>query len=108
LADDFRVIDVVDFEHLDEWIVVDEIVQLLGAHQEATTRNFSVKNLHHNWMFLPANNSSSVDRLLVVSHASFLHQIDNTASEHLRVDSQIFVIVQLSEDSVGNVSDSHL
>jgi hypothetical protein len=44
--------------------------------------------------------------LLVVGDAALLHEVNDAASEHLAVDSEVFV--QLSENCVGDVSDAHL
>lgn len=90
LADDFGVVDVVDLQHLDERVVVDEVVELLGAHEET------------------ADDSAAVDLLLVVRDASLLHQIHDATGEHLAVDSEILVVVQLGENGVGDVANAHL
>jgi hypothetical protein len=85
-----RVVDVVDSEHLDKGVVVDEIVQLLGADQERT------------------DDASLVHRLAIVCDATLLDEVDHASGEHLGVDAEVFVIGESCQDSVGNVSDAHL
>lgn len=64
-ADNFSVIDIINFKHFDEWIVVDKIVELFRSDQET------------------ANNSTTMNDFLIISDASFIDEINNATREHL-------------------------
>jgi len=63
-ADNFGVIDIINFEHFDEWIVIDKIVELFRSNQET------------------ANNSATMNDFLIISDTSFIDEINNTTGEH--------------------------
>jgi hypothetical protein len=74
----------------DERVVVDKVVQLLSSNEET------------------ANDLALVDCLVVVGDAALGDEVDDAVGEHLRVDAQILVVVQLRQHRVRDAADAHL
>lgn len=49
-----------------------------------------------------------MEGLSAVGDAALVEQIDDTVGEHLRVNTQIFMIVQSVQNSIWNATDTHL
>lgn len=47
-----------------------------------------------------------MDRLFVIRDAAIIEQINHTGAEHFRVDPQIFVIGQWSQNGVRNIPNT--
>lgn len=83
------IIDVIDHQHLDERIVVDEVVEFLSPDQKR------------------ADDPALVDGLAIVGDAAPVHQIDDAAREHFRVDTQVLVVCKGRQDGIRNASDTY-
>lgn len=49
-----------------------------------------------------------MEGLFAIGDAALVEQIDDTIGEHLRVNTQVFVIVQSVQNSIWNATDTHL
>lgn len=68
-----------------EWVVIDEIVQLLWSDQKWT------------------DNTSFVYGFLRIGNTSIGYKVDNAISKHLWVDPQILVIMQSTQYGIRNL-----
>ena len=90
LADDGGVVDVADIEHRDERIVVDEVVESLGADHES------------------GDDLAGVDLLLAAGDDALFDEVDEAVGEHFGVDAEFAVAAQRGKDGVRNRADAHL
>ena len=90
LADQRRVVGAVAGMELDERVVVHEVVEALGADDEAR------------------DDASGVDALAPVGDDARLDQIDDAVREHLGVDAEVVLVVEAAQHGVRDCADAHL
>lgn len=90
LGDIERVIDIIGGMEFDEGVIIDEIVQFLGAKKEASHNFAGVE------CFLTAGNDTRFD------------EVDNAIGEEFGMNADMFVIGEGLEDGIGDRADTHL
>jgi len=80
----------VSFEHGDERVVVDQVVERPRAHDEAP------------------HDFARMDGFVRPSDYALFHQINHAVGKHLGVDAEVFVGVEGAEHGVGDGADAHL
>ena len=89
-ADDKRIVGVSAGMELEDGIVVDEVVQTACSQDKAQ------------------DHFSGVQRLLFVVDNTLLDQFHDTVADHLRVNAQVLLVLQIVEDRIRDLSDSQL
>ena len=89
-ADDEGVVRVAHREHVQDGIVIDEVVEASRAHEEC--RDKLVR----------------VDTLAGVGDNTLLVEVDDAVAEHLRVDTEVVLLVQEAKHGLGNRPDADL
>ena len=90
LGDDVGVVGVADVHHGHHRVVVDEVIDLLGAHEEG------------------GYHLAAVDALLGSVDYAFPDEGQDAVGEHLGVDTEVLVVTELGQYGVGNGADTHL
>ena len=90
LADDERVVDVLGGVEREQGVVVDVVVELLGAHAEA------------------GDDLAPVGGLLGAGDDAGLDQVDDGVGEHLGVDAEVLLLLEELDHRVGDAADAHL
>jgi len=85
-----RVVDVLHVKHSDKWIVVHEVVELLGAVQEGRDETVGIELLE------------------LIVHGTRLNEWENTVREQLGVNTEVDMVRKRSKHGIGDVADTHL
>ena len=89
-ANDRRVVGVVDRMHVDHRVVVDPVVEPLAAHQEG------------------GDDLARMERLGGAGDDPRLDQVEQAIGEHLRMDSEVALVIHGRQGSVGDAADAQL
>src|SRR5690606_20792200 len=90
LTDDGSVVGIVNFQHSQSGVVVHEVVKFLRAQGER------------------ADDFSTMLLFVFPRDDTLLHQRDHTIGKHFGMYTQVFMVVQCSQNGVGNTSDTQL
>jgi len=90
LADHVRVVHVLGRVKREHRVVVDELVELLGAEAEA------------------GDNPTAVDALARPVGRPAFHEVDDPVRDHLGMDAEVLFIFEKAEQGLRDAPDAHL
>ena len=90
LADDERVVDVLGRVEGEQRVVVDVVVEPLGAHAEA------------------GDDLAAVERLAAAGDHARLDQVDDAVGDHLGVDAQVLLVLEELQHRLRDAADAEL